>query len=71
VREADSCRGRDESCCHAGENINDRQQTQSFLSKTQRLVVLLVGSCGHGGLAEALLVSVSQHCAHHAQCRSS
>ena len=30
--------------------------------------LLVIGSRGHGGLAEAMLGSVGQHCVHHAAC---
>ncbi|WP_371799068.1 universal stress protein [Streptomyces sp. NBC_01707] len=41
---------------------------QVLLDKAQGAELLVVGNRGHGGFAEALLGSVSQHCVHHATC---
>jgi len=41
---------------------------QALLDAAKGAGLLVVGSRGHGGFAEALLGSVGQHCVHHADC---
>jgi nucleotide-binding universal stress UspA family protein len=41
---------------------------QALLRAAKGADLLVVGSRGHGGFAEALLGSVGQHCVHHADC---
>jgi nucleotide-binding universal stress UspA family protein len=41
---------------------------QALLDAAKGADLLVVGSRGHGGFAEALLGSVGQHCVHHADC---
>lgn len=41
---------------------------QVLLDAADGAELLVVGSRGHGGFAEALLGSVGQHCVHHAPC---
>jgi nucleotide-binding universal stress UspA family protein len=40
----------------------------ALLAAAEEAELLVVGSRGHGGFAEALLGSVSQHCVQHAAC---
>ena len=44
------------------------QAGQVMVAAAEGAALLVVGSQGHGGLAEALLGSVGQYCAHHAPC---
>jgi nucleotide-binding universal stress UspA family protein len=39
-----------------------------LLEESQDAGLLVIGSRGHGGFAEALLGSTGQHCVHHATC---
>lgn len=41
---------------------------RALLDAAKGADLLVVGSRGHGGFAEALLGSVGQHCVHHAEC---
>ena len=41
---------------------------QVLVEAAEGAELLVVGNRGHGGLAEALLGSVGQYCAHHASC---
>jgi len=48
--------------------IRQGNAAQVLLDAGDGADLLVVGSRGHGGFAEALLGSVSQHCVHHASC---
>ena len=48
--------------------IAEGNPAQVLLDAAAGADLLVVGSRGHGGFAEALLGSVSQHCVHHAHC---
>jgi nucleotide-binding universal stress UspA family protein len=40
----------------------------ALVERSKTVDLLVVGSRGHGGFAEMLLGSVSDHCVHHASC---
>ena len=48
--------------------VAEGNPAQVLLDAAAGADLLVVGSRGHGGFAEALLGSVSQHCVHHARC---
>jgi nucleotide-binding universal stress UspA family protein len=48
--------------------VAEGHPAQILLDRSANASLLVVGSRGHGGFAEALLGSVSQHVVHHALC---
>jgi nucleotide-binding universal stress UspA family protein len=50
------------------EVVKEGDAAQVLIEQADGASLLVVGSRGHGGFAEALLGSVSQHCVHHSRC---
>ena len=48
--------------------VSEGNPAQVLITQSAGADLLVVGSRGHGGFAEALLGSVGQHCVHHAPC---
>jgi nucleotide-binding universal stress UspA family protein len=53
---------------HVHAQVIEGNAAQVLIDASAGADLLVVGSRGHGGFAEALLGSVSQHCVHHAPC---
>lgn len=50
------------------ELVVEGNPAQALLDQAKEADLLVVGSRGHGGFAEALIGSVSARCVHHARC---
>ena len=48
--------------------VRQGHAARALLEAAEEAELLVLGSRGHGGFAEALLGSVSQHCVQHARC---
>jgi len=57
-----------EGRAHVTALVRQGHAAQALLEAAAEADLLVVGSRGHGGFAEALLGSVSQHCVQHALC---
>lgn len=53
---------------HVTDSVREGNAAQVLIAAADGAELLVVGSRGHGGFAEALLGSVGQHCVHHAPC---
>jgi nucleotide-binding universal stress UspA family protein len=53
---------------HVRAQVAEGNPARVLLDASAGADLLVVGSRGHGGFAEALLGSVSQHCVHYAPC---
>jgi nucleotide-binding universal stress UspA family protein len=51
-----------------GVTVESRHPAQALVERSRGADLLVVGSRGRGGFKRLLLGSVSQQCAHHAEC---